>query len=1153
MSFGNGIGCTITNDSGDTAKLTHSSKTITVSDAFNYGINLTNGGGSGTSATGAFGITSTTFNIAAGGKLTLDGRYYGASGAVRTITKSTGTGTLELTGDFTTTYLQCSLSAGTLALNGTGANPRLMGLGSVGASGTLRFDSANANLFTGATSYHTNTGIRLISGLVDLNGNNVATTRIQGTSATGVVTNNGAADATLTLGNFGTTTGLATTITNPVFNGIIRDGVTNKLGLTITGGGGSLLSLTLGQTPTYTGDTLITNGATLITPGLAAASPVTVNTGGTLIIDGPLANTAGITVADGNLDIRGTFSSGALTVSGGTLKFAPSVTSALPVASLNQSGGSIKLEVNGATADKLTSSGNMTFSGGDLTAQLQSAPAGPVVLAEYGGLTGMPAVTVSPDLATTRLSSPVVDAVTGNKVTLSMSGSVADLVWTGAASLVWDLTGVNWKNGGAGSAFYNLDRVTFPDGLSGRTIDLAATVTPGKMTFTSTGTNDYTVDGVGGIAGVGEGLVKNGDAWLNLGGINTFTGPVQINSGLLKLTTPQALGFTSGVSVASDPNPALSGQLDLNGQKLVDAGRSFNATIAGDGPDGTGAIINSGASLYASGVGKSGLRRLTLSADASVGCTTATSDMDLGSGGGIDGGGFVLTKRGAGGLYLFGPLTNGSLVAAEGTTYLGSLQAAGNSLTINGGALVRTSVAGTLSVNVTLNDNGALENYLGGDTLCTGTFTLSGTPVLQTSNTSSLVIDSALNNTGGLRISAPTGSGVVQLLKNNTIGGTVAITAAARLQLGNGGTAGSVGSADVTLAGGGLTSLTINRSDDLTFSNNISGAGSFIKQGSNTVRLTGTSSYSNGTTVSAGTLLVNTVQTGAGNVGVAAGATLGGTGAMPAQVTVTGTLAPGDAGIGTFTTGAAAKTTTINGTLRIETNGAASQATDVLATAGPLTLGAASILDFDSIGAALTQPYHVIASYTGTLTGTFATTTDLPAGYKLVYGFDNGSTSTNIALVKAPYDSWIATFYPGSSDAGLIGPSADPDGDGQSNIMEFALGGIPNNGAANARIYPITADSGDGGAEKELLLTIAVRNGTPAFAGTPSPASVLDGVTCTIQGTTDLSAFGASVSVVAPVTTGLPAAPAGYEYRTFSLDGSNGLPAKGFLRVRVTQ
>jgi hypothetical protein len=49
-----------------------------------------------------------------------------------------------------------------------------------------------------------------------------------------------------------------------------------------------------------------------------------------------------------------------------------------------------------------------------------------------------------------------------------------------------------------------------------------------------------------------------------------------------------------------------------------------------------------------------------------------------------------------------------------------------------------------------------------------------------------------------------------------------------------------------------------------------------------------------------------------------------------------------------------------------------------------------------------------------------------------------------------------------------------------------------------------------------------------------------------------LASFSAPVSVVTPVTTGLPAAPAGYEYRTFRLDGSDGLPSTGFLRVQVS-
>ena len=87
-----------------------------------------------------------------------------------------------------------------------------------------------------------------------------------------------------------------------------------------------------------------------------------------------------------------------------------------------------------------------------------------------------------------------------------------------------------------------------------------------------------------------------------------------------------------------------------------------------------------------------------------------------------------------------------------------------------------------------------------------------------------------------------------------------------------------------------------------------------------------------------------------------------------------------------------------------------------------------------------------------------------------------------------------------------------------------------------------------------LVLTIAVRAGTPDFTGAPSPAASHDGITYTIEGASTLSAFGATVNVLAtPVTSGLPPAGTGYEYRSFSLAGSIGLAGSGFLRARVTQ
>ena len=121
-----------------------------------------------------------------------------------------------------------------------------------------------------------------------------------------------------------------------------------------------------------------------------------------------------------------------------------------------------------------------------------------------------------------------------------------------------------------------------------------------------------------------------------------------------------------------------------------------------------------------------------------------------------------------------------------------------------------------------------------------------------------------------------------------------------------------------------------------------------------------------------------------------------------------------------------------------------------------------------------------------------------------------------------------------------------------SNSVEFALGGDPADPADGPKVYQLTADSSDGGTASELLLTIAVRAGTPAFTGSPSPTATSGGYTYTVEGSTDLVTFATPVTVVSPVTAGLAPVPGGYEYRTFSLSGSDGLPSRGFLRVQVT-
>lgn len=167
-------------------------------------------------------------------------------------------------------------------------------------------------------------------------------------------------------------------------------------------------------------------------------------------------------------------------------------------------------------------------------------------------------------------------------------------------------------------------------------------------------------------------------------------------------------------------------------------------------------------------------------------------------------------------------------------------------------------------------------------------------------------------------------------------------------------------------------------------------------------------------------------------------------------------------------------------------------------------------------------------------------------------GFITGTGSLQVTgAVATPYDTWMAGFP--SIPVADRDPGDDPDQDGATNAVEFALGGTPNSGSSRPKVYSLVADSDtDGDVLKELLMTIAVRSGTPAFTGSPSPAATQDGYTYTVQGSTTLGAFTTAAVPVATVATGLPAAPAGYEYRTFSLTGSNGVPTKGFMRVGIT-
>jgi subtilisin-like proprotein convertase family protein len=193
---------------------------------------------------------------------------------------------------------------------------------------------------------------------------------------------------------------------------------------------------------------------------------------------------------------------------------------------------------------------------------------------------------------------------------------------------------------------------------------------------------------------------------------------------------------------------------------------------------------------------------------------------------------------------------------------------------------------------------------------------------------------------------------------------------------------------------------------------------------------------------------------------------------------------------------------------------------------------------------------------TGVLAGTLAAEA-APGAYEITIERHNTlgevvAQTFTLTVFADPESAFTSYLAAAGVPADQRGPADDPDGDGQVNLLEFALGGHPNNAGDNARIHSRLADSDDPDTPGNLLLTIAVRMGTPAFTGTPAPGATHDGLTYSVEGSADLVDFNTLVLVVDPQTAGLPAAPTGYEYRSFSLDRSNHLPAPGFLRVRVT-
>ena len=192
---------------------------------------------------------------------------------------------------------------------------------------------------------------------------------------------------------------------------------------------------------------------------------------------------------------------------------------------------------------------------------------------------------------------------------------------------------------------------------------------------------------------------------------------------------------------------------------------------------------------------------------------------------------------------------------------------------------------------------------------------------------------------------------------------------------------------------------------------------------------------------------------------------------------------------------------------------------------------------------------RILATNTGALPvgivggGTYETTISISS---------SGVISALGSTPASAFATWINTFNPPLVNASDRTETADPDGDDTNNLEEFAFGGDPTSGSDQGTRNTQTVDV-NGDTLRDLTLTLEVRSGaTFSPSGNDLVSAPVDQLTYRIEGSTDLVNWDSQVSEVTPhLGTGSPSL--GYVFKTFRLNGGNGLVGKGFLRAMIVK
>ena len=905
----------LTNSNSFTGGISVSTGTLSVGDgsaghdgsiASSSGIVLTNG-----SSALVYNLTGTAnrtySNIISGlGSLTVMGSGTLTLAGVNTFTGNTVVtgGKLILTNNLT---LQNSvLNADSLASSITlgGATPTFGGLTGSGSLGTVINNSASIITLTlnnqsGITSLYTGNianngaGMNLVesgSGTQILSGSNSytgSTTISSGTLQIGNGTDAGsiASTSAISISNSGSL----------VYN--VGTGV-RTLGAAISGSGSFILnninSLTLNSNSNFAGTTTLNSGT------LAFAQS------GTTTFSGPLSGTSAINQNGTGLTIfsgSNTGYTGAITISSGTLKSAKAV-SLVNMSSITMSNSGSMLAVNYGGANDYTQS--------SLTTLL--------------GKTTFNSTTSALGIDTTNLSGTISSI-------LSMPAGLTKL---GANTLI--LTGTHTYTG---ATTISSGTLQLGDGTTNGAIPSSSAIVDNgalyySMAASTTGTCSNLISGTGSlILSAGNNL-----STLILTGSNSYTGVTMLNSGVLVLANNNAVAGTTGtISVVNNAELGLSGSITAGAGKTVSivgpgGGNILGAlqstssgtnTWAGNvvlGADGTrigasagtlavsgtisgahsilfktngGSVIVSGTNNTYSGV----TQLIHQNATESVGVfsiSNAGSASSLGTSGTI--------QLGSGGSYGYlkylgtGNTTNRVIDLASTTVGL-TLDQSGAGLldftsafTASGAGsktlTLQGSTTGTGKIDGAIVDNSGVNTtslakagsgtwILAGANTYTGITTVNA-GTLQFANESALY-NSSTSSWTGTNLVVNSGASAAF-----NIGGTGEFTAADIATLSalgsgsNGFKTGAILGLDTTNIGGTGAGGTFTYSNSIANPNAGANKLGLTKQGTGTLVLNGSSSYTGTTTVMGGTLQIGDGSTGSiattGTVSVGAGTTL---------------------------------------------------------------------------------------------------------------------------------------------------------------------------------------------------------------------------------------------------------------------------------------